>query len=99
MNPNQTYGTGSASQREVGTEPRPESAYTSRIRELSNEAERHAQRLDRILQNLRGYPPPAPASNGSGSVRQSCIEDHIGMAESSNKQLADMLSEVERLIG
>lgn len=81
------------------TQPeRPESAFTARLRQTSKGSVEVALRLDRILQNLRGAPPPAPASIGV-EVRQSCIGDYIGQSESAQKNIEEMLGEIENLIG
>ena len=77
---------------------RPEGAFTGRIRSLADNATGTAERLTRVLHTLRGAPPPSPAEAGK-IVRQSCIEDYLGQNESSNKNIEDMLNEIERLIG
>lgn len=43
---------------------RPESAFTSRIRSICDRTDTFARRLDRVLQNLRGVPPPSPVAGG-----------------------------------
>lgn len=78
---------------------RAEGAFTGRIRVLSENSQDFGRRIDVILHNLRGASPPAPATNSTGPGRQTCIEDYLGQAESANKLLEDMLSEMERLIG
>lgn len=80
-------------------EEKAESHFTSRIRNLGSQSEDTAHRLDRVLNNLRGVPPPAAVAGMPASNRQSCIEDYLGHTESTNKMIDDMLTEIERLIG
>lgn len=78
---------------------RPESTFTSRIRTICDRTDTFARRLDRVLQNLRGVPPPSPVAGGPGTIRQSCIDDYLGQTESSAGTIEELIQELERLVG
>lgn len=94
MNQNQDYSRNSPEPQE-----RPDGQFTGRIRMLSVQAGEIGQRLARMLENLRGAPPPAPVGGIPGPNRQSCIEDYLGQHEATNTAVEDRLAELERLIG
>lgn len=99
MNQNQQYNTQSNYPAAIEAE-RPEGHYTSRTRQLADEMERIVHRFDRVLHNVRGVPPPAPAeiNSTSGLVRQMCLGDHLGRQESMMKSIDVMLNEMEGLL-
>lgn len=83
---------------EIDTNERQESAYTGRIRVLSQQSEIIASRLERVLANMRP-PPPSAAETSAKPQRQVYIEDHLQHAESSNERINGLLTEIEQLIG
>lgn len=76
---------------------RPESAYTSRIRLLSQHADVIAARLERVLSNLRS-PPPSTADTDKPR-RIASVEDHLQHTENANERINNILIEIEALIG
>lgn len=86
-------------QNAAGQAQRPEGALIGRIHKLAEDSESFARRLDRVLQNLRGAPPPSPVVGANAAVRQSCIQDRLSQHESTNQTINEMLNEIETLIG
>lgn len=86
-------------QNAAGQAQRPEGALISRIHKLAEDSESIARRLDRVLQNLRGAPPPSPVAGANAAVRQSYVQDSLSQHESMNQNISEMLNEIETLIG
>lgn len=97
MNHNQNY-VGRGLDGSVDAE-RPEGHFTSRARMLTDQAEQFARRMDRLLGNVRGAPPPTPTENDSlGAVGSSSLADHLSHHEIAHKSIETMLSELEGLL-
>ena len=77
---------------------RPEGHFTSRVRSLADQAEQFARRLERLLMNVRGAPPPAPAGLDGISIRASSMGDHLNHHESACKNIDALLNELEGLL-
>lgn len=78
--------------------PTTSGAYTKRLSDLANQTEALQPRLQAVLTNLRGAPPPA--SNPSAQpVTPATIAGYIQAIESGLELAFQLFTEIEALVG